>query len=155
MSVREPLKLSIEPADDWSEGFSNVDLEATMGSEFRQSNVRWLLFVGLTLSSILFTGCEKGSLGVKTGSVQGYVFEEITKKPVPDVLIRGQHTAGPPTGGVAQLITQDVTTGADGRYFLTDLEPGAWDIRPQKPGWVFLVSSSTEETQRIREPSRR
>jgi len=113
-----------------------------MGSEIKQSNLRWLLFVGLALSSFIFTGCEKGSLGVKNGTIQGHVFEYLTNKPIPDVMITAKHVAGV-GGAAAQNLSQNVTTGADGLYTLIDLEPGIWDMRPTKPGYVYVVSSTT------------
>lgn len=112
-----------------------------MGSDYRHTHMRWLLFVGLTLSSFLFTGCEKGSLGVKNGTVQGFVYEFLTNKPVADVLISGKHAT--------QNISMMATTGADGKYTLNNLEPGAWDIVPSKPGYFFLVASETESAQKV------
>ncbi len=106
-----------------------------MGSDFRHSHMRWLLFVGLALSSILLTGCEKGSLGVKNGTATGYVFETITNKPIVDVLITGEHQQ--------RNISKTATTGANGQYYLSNLEPGTWRIKPTKPGYFFLVGSLT------------
>lgn len=106
-----------------------------MGSDFRHSHMRWLLFVGLALSSILLTGCEKGSLGVKNGTVTGHVFETITNKPIADVLISGTHSQ--------RNISKTTTTGANGQFWLSDLEPGTWQISAKKPGYLFLVGSET------------
>ncbi|HOY68031.1 MAG TPA: hypothetical protein PLP29_14170 [Candidatus Ozemobacteraceae bacterium] len=109
-----------------------------MGSELKPAKTRWLLLVALALSSLVITGCEKGSLGVKSGTVEGYVLESTKYTPVADVLLRATN---------AKYGTRSVNTGGDGRYVLTDMNPdeGDWTLEATKYGYFVDKASGTSE----------
>ena len=94
-----------------------------------------MLFV-LALASVLFTGCDKGSLGIKTGAIQGYVIDNDTNQPVSEVLIRG-------VGYVGRGDTENKTTytDGDGSFFIDNVTKGEWTIYVEKYGYE-LVSSN-------------
>lgn len=97
--------------------------------------MRWFLLAMLTLSSIVFTGCEKGSLGVKEGGIIGYTLDYNTNRPLSDVIISISHdTAG---------ITQKGLSTADGSYSIGDLRQGAWTLRAEKYGYKVIISSDS------------
>lgn len=102
---------------------------------------RWLLLIVLSLASIVFTGCEKGSLGIKAGTITGYVLNADNNQPVPDVLIKA---AGAISGSPGGNVSASVFTGGDGSFTLTDLAKGSWVLTAEKFGWV--ASSATDIT---------
>ena len=99
--------------------------------------MRWFLLAVLTLSSFIFTGCEKGSLGVKGGTITGYVLEYTGNTPLPEVLIRATHHDSD--------ITTFTKTGADGSYTVTDLRKGLWEVRAEKFGYTVVMASETQQ----------
>ncbi len=88
-----------------------------MGNSLRATKARWLLPAILVMASIMFTGCEKGSLGVKNGSIVGYVVESTKNTPLTDVLVRIQNSQSQQRW--------DALTGADGKYIFTDMSPNS------------------------------
>ncbi len=98
-----------------------------MGNVTKPSKMRWFLLAALTLSSIVFTGCEKGSLGVKNGCITGYVLDDSTNLPIPDVLLRGEGD---------QHIIREGMTGGDGAYIISEVAKGPWQIRATKFGYI-------------------
>lgn len=99
---------------------------------------RWSLLLFLAMASLLFTGCEKNSLGVKYGSVLGYVLNSITNRPIPDVLIRVEH---------AGQRVATAYTGGDGSYLITDLLPKeAFTITAEKFGYITSGTAAIQFT---------
>ncbi|HNV69858.1 MAG TPA: carboxypeptidase-like regulatory domain-containing protein [Candidatus Ozemobacteraceae bacterium] len=88
-----------------------------MGNSLRATKARWLLPAILVMASIMFTGCEKGSLGVKNGSITGFVLEETKNTPLTDVLVRIQHPSS--------LQKWETLTGANGQYTFNDMVPNS------------------------------
>ncbi|MBI3038838.1 carboxypeptidase regulatory-like domain-containing protein [bacterium] len=96
---------------------------------------RMILLLFLVFSSFFFAGCEKGSLGVKNGAIQGYVLDGANNTPLADVLIRATSSAQGKT-------VREALTGGDGSYVLSDLVTDGqheWEIVPQKFGWVASI----------------
>ena len=104
---------------------------------------RWLLLIVLSLASIVFTGCEKGSLGIKGGTITGYVINASTNQPIPDVLIRGSS---------ATHENSSTYTAGDGRFVMSDLTQGDWSIFVEKFGHV-LVHPDVTGTQTANVPA--
>lgn len=98
---------------------------------------RWLMLIVLSLASIVFTGCEKGSLGIKGGSITGYVINASSNQPIPDVLIRATSNANE---------NSSTYTAGDGSFVLSSLTQGAWSLYVEKYGHV-LVSAEVTGTQ--------
>lgn len=98
---------------------------------------RWLLLIVLSLASIVFTGCEKGSLGIQAGTITGYVINSANNQPIPDVLVRADGTVA---GGHE---TKNAYTGGDGSFLLTDLTKGTWAINVEKFGYALVSSEAT------------
>ncbi len=97
---------------------------------------RWLLLLVLSLASIVFTGCEKGSLGVKGGSAVGYVLNSETNQPIPEVLVKAE-------GGGEAKQTMTTYTGGDGSYSFHDMAKGDdWKFYVEKYG--YYVSGTNE-----------
>lgn len=100
--------------------------------------VRRILLLLLGLASLMFTGCEKNSLGVKYGSVQGYVLNAYTNRPIADVLMRVEHAG--------QRVATAYTDG-DGSYLITDLKPGeAFTLTAEKHGYVASMPAPVSFT---------
>jgi hypothetical protein len=112
-------------------------MEATMVKQQTTAKGRWLLLMVLSLASIIFTGCEKGSLGIQAGSITGYVINSTNNQPIADVLIRGDGTVA---GGHEN---KSAYTGGDGSFVLTDLTKGSWNIYVEKYGYALVSTSST------------
>ncbi|MBU1109663.1 MAG: carboxypeptidase-like regulatory domain-containing protein, partial [Candidatus Riflebacteria bacterium] len=98
---------------------------------------RWLLLIVLSLASIVFTGCEKGSLGIKGGSITGFVINASSNQPVPDVLIRA---SGPDHANGSAY------TSGDGSFVMNDLIKGDWTLFVEKYGYS-LVGPDVTGTQ--------
>ncbi len=94
---------------------------------------RWLLLIVLTLASIVFTGCEKGSLGIKGGTVTGYVLNSSTNQPLPEVLVRSNSSQHGDTSE-----NKTTYTGGDGSFVLEDLSQGTWNIFVEKHGYALV-----------------
>ena len=98
-----------------------------------QTNIkhRWLVLCILTLASIVFTGCNNGNLGIKTGSISGYVIDDNTNQPISEVLVR------------ATLETDNKSgyTDGDGSFCLVDVSKGSWKISVEKYGYVIATDS--------------
>jgi hypothetical protein len=98
---------------------------------------RWRLVVFLLLASVVFTGCEQGSLGVKAGTAQGFILDVATNRPISEVLVTGD---GPTR--ISSL------TGGDGGYTLFDLQPnGNYTISATKFG--YTASGTSDVTVKI------
>lgn len=95
---------------------------------------RWLLLIVLSLASIVFTGCEKGSLGIKGGSITGFVINNSTNQPIPDVLVRG-------TSDTQE--NYSTYTGGDGSFVMNDLSRGAWSLMVEKYGYSLVSPDAT------------
>ncbi|MFZ2957794.1 MAG: carboxypeptidase-like regulatory domain-containing protein [Candidatus Ozemobacteraceae bacterium] len=90
---------------------------------------RWLLFTILALASIAITGCEKGSLGVKDGALQGIVLDASKNNvPIADAYVTARSEAN---------ITRETLTGGDGVYSIS-VPSGehTWAISVTKIGYA-------------------
>lgn len=87
-----------------------------------------MLFV-LAIASIVFTGCEKGSLGIKTGAIQGYVIDNDTNQPVSEVFVRA-------TGGLDNKENKSTYSSGDGSFIFGDINKGDWKIEIEKYGYT-------------------
>ena len=88
-----------------------------------------MLFV-LALASVIFTGCEKGSLGIKSGAIQGYVIDFDTNQPISEVLVRATGTTG--QDGTENKST---FTDGDGSFIIGDASKGSWVLSIEKAGY--------------------
>lgn len=113
-------------------------MEATMVKHQTTAKGRWLLLFVLTLASIIFTGCEKGSLGIQGGTITGYVINSANNQPVGEVLVRG---AGLTAGGAHENKT--VYTGGDGSFVMNNLSKGTWSLHVEKFGYSLVSSQAT------------
>jgi len=109
-------------------------MEATMVRQQTTAKGRWLLLIVLSLASIVFTGCEKGSLGIKAGSITGVVINASTNQPIPDVLIRGTSDTH---------VNASTYTGGDGSFIMSDLTKGAWSLNVEKYGYALVHPDAT------------
>ncbi len=88
-----------------------------------------MLFI-LALASVIFTGCEKGSLGIKSGAIQGYVIDNNTNQPISEVLVRATGTTG--QNGTENKSTY---TDGDGSFIIGDASKGSWVLSIEKTGY--------------------
>ena len=93
-----------------------------------------MLFV-LALASIIFTGCNKGSLGIKSGAICGYVLDNDTNDPISEVLVRA---TGPEN--------KTTYTGGDGSFTISDATEGEWTLSVEKFGYSLAESDGNSET---------
>ena len=107
-----------------------------MVKQQKSAKGRWLLLIVLTLASIVFTGCEKGSLGVKGGTAMGTVINVSTDKPIADVLVRAVNAH--------QSMT--TYTSGDGSYQFNDMTQGDWSFSVEKVGYVLSKDTSASDT---------
>lgn len=87
-----------------------------------------MLFV-LAIASIIFTGCDKGSLGIKTGAIQGYIIDHDTNQPISEVFIKA-------TGGLGDSENKSTYSSGDGSFIFTDANKGTWKIDVEKYGYI-------------------
>ncbi|HNX75506.1 MAG TPA: carboxypeptidase-like regulatory domain-containing protein [Candidatus Rifleibacterium sp.] len=99
---------------------------------------RWLLLFVLTLASIIFTGCESGSLGIQGGTITGYVLNSNTNQPIAEVLVRGD---GATASGAHE--NKSVYTAGDGSFVMNDLSKGTWTIFVEKYGFSLVAPAAT------------
>lgn len=101
----------------------------------KPGKMRWVFFVTLAVFSLMATGCEQGSLGVKNGAIKGVVLDKANSQPIPDVLVRGTTHANS-----AGTYYRNCLTGGDGVYVLADCNKDTWDLTWEKSGWVATTS---------------
>ncbi|MFA6748981.1 MAG: carboxypeptidase-like regulatory domain-containing protein, partial [Candidatus Riflebacteria bacterium] len=97
---------------------------------------RWLIIAFMAIASLIFTGCDNGSLGLKSGSITGYILNVDTNQPVSEVLVTAKGTV---SGGTENRSTY--TTG-DGSFVLADLKKGSWAINVEKFGFIIATDSA-------------
>ncbi len=90
---------------------------------------RYLMLFVLAIASIIFTGCDNGSLGIKTGAIQGYIIDHDTNQPISEVLVRA-------TGGLDGNENKSTYSGGDGSFVFGDANKGAWKLEVEKYGYV-------------------
>ena len=90
---------------------------------------RYLMLIVLAIASIIFTGCDNGSLGIKTGAIQGYIIDHDTNQPISEVLVRA-------TGGVDGNENKSTYSGGDGSFVFGDANKGAWKLDVEKYGYA-------------------
>ncbi|MGM0599591.1 MAG: hypothetical protein ACQETH_07195 [Candidatus Rifleibacteriota bacterium] len=100
----------------------------------KSADRRLLLLIVLAMASIVFTGCEKGSLGVKGGTAIGLIMDHHENKPLADVLVRAS--------GPHQTLT--TLTNGDGTFQFNDLESGAWTMYVEKKDYKLLGETATD-----------
>ncbi|HAE41253.1 MAG TPA: hypothetical protein DCG57_21865 [Candidatus Riflebacteria bacterium] len=128
------LHIVNKSADKVSEIFSRFFMEATMVRQQTTAKGRWLLLIVLSLASIVFTGCEKGSLGIKGGSITGYVINSNNNQPIPDVLVKGISDTH---------VNTSTYSGGDGSFVMSDLTQGTWSLYVEKYGHALVSAEST------------
>ncbi|MBF0546757.1 MAG: hypothetical protein HQM08_20085 [Candidatus Riflebacteria bacterium] len=105
----------------------------------KNCNRRILLYL-LMVASLVFTGCEKGSLGIKDGAVNGYVLDSQKNIPIADVWVKA---LGPSNQ------TREATTGGDGGYTITTDPPSSgpakWTLSVQKYGWIATGTNTSTD----------
>ena len=90
---------------------------------------RLLVLFVLAIASFVFTGCEKGSLGIKTGAIQGYIIDNDTNQPISEVLVRA-------TGGLDGNENKSTYSTGDGSFIFGDVNKGAWTLNVEKFGYT-------------------
>ncbi len=113
-------------------------MEASMVKHQTTAKGRWLLLFVLTLASIIFTGCESGSLGIQGGTITGYVLNSTNNQPVSEVLVRGD---GATAAGAHE--NKSVYTGGDGSFVMNDLSKGTWTLYVEKYGYALVSTQGT------------
>lgn len=106
-----------------------------MVKQQKSAKGRWLLLIVLAMASIVFTGCEKGSLGVKGGTATGYVIDQSTNQPISEVLVVA-------SGGGAHQTLSSYTSG-DGSYVFNDMTEGQWSFSVEKYGYTLSNTTGT------------
>jgi hypothetical protein len=96
----------------------------------------------LTLFLILLTlaGCEKGTLGLKGGSISGAVLDSRTLAGVSGVNVTAV-SASEGTGG--DKATKYTTTDSRGSYYLSDMRAGEWTLMYDKVGYQPITEGAT------------
>ena len=94
---------------------------------------RYLMLFVLALASIVFTGCDKGSLGIKAGAIHGYILDNESNQPISEVLVRA---VGDTDGGA----TENKTTysDGDGSFTIGDVTKGKWTLSVEKFGYSLV-----------------
>jgi hypothetical protein len=105
-----------------------------MAKQQKLANGRWLLLLVLAMASIVFTGCEKGSLGLKGGTAIGSIINTVNDKPLSEVLVRA-------TGPHQSMSTY---TDGDGSFSFHDMSEGTWEFSVEKLGYILINETSTD-----------
>lgn len=103
-------------------------MEATMLRNHTFNKSRWVLAF-LALASLIFTGCENGSLGAKGGIINGFVLTTTDNKPIPQVLVTAK--------GTATNANCSTFTDGDGSFVLNNLSADDWVITVEKYGYTL------------------
>ncbi len=106
---------------------------------------RYLLLFILALASILFTGCDQGSLGTKSGTIQGYVLDQDTNAPISEVLVTANGTL---TGANTEAGTnkkRTTYTDGDGSFVFGDVPQGSYQINVEKFGYIKTEENTTAD----------
>lgn len=106
-----------------------------MSYKISQIQMKVEFIIIIVVVSLLLTGCEKGSLGVKNGTITGYILEHKTNKPLSDVLVSAENNE--------KKVRKTALTKGDGFYIIEDAIAGAWDIKAAKPGYLPANASPT------------
>lgn len=106
-----------------------------MVKQQKSAKGRWLLLIVLAMASIVFTGCEKGSLGVKGGTAMGYVIDG-SNKPISEVLVRAN-------GGGEAHQSMSTYTGGDGSFTFNEMGKGDWVFNVEKYGYALSSGAQT------------
>ncbi|MBF0408485.1 MAG: carboxypeptidase regulatory-like domain-containing protein [Candidatus Riflebacteria bacterium] len=97
----------------------------------KRNSYRIFLVTMLALASFIFTGCEKGSLGAKNGTILGVVLDYDKNTPIADVWVVAQ---GP------NHEARETTTNGDGKFSITtdppSNGPAQWNLKVEKYGWA-------------------
>lgn len=104
---------------------------------------RWLVLSVLALASIVFTGCDKGSLGIKTGAIKGYVLDNDTNAPISEVLVRAEGATGTGTEN------KSVYTEGDGSFIIGDASKGTWKLSVEKYGYELYTGTDANTAQNL------
>ena len=102
---------------------------------------RILMLLALALASIVFTGCDNGSLGAKSGAISGYVLDSETNAPISEVLVRAKGTKDQGGG----TVNKTTYTDGDGSFIIGDACKASWVLSVEKYGYSLLTP--TEEMQ--------
>lgn len=92
---------------------------------------RWLVLFVLALASVIFTGCNNGSLGIKNGSISGYVLDDDTNQPISEVLVRATTDSD----------NKSVYTDGDGSFCFGDVAKGTWTLTIEKYGYTVATET--------------
>ncbi len=95
-----------------------------------------MLFV-LAIASIIFTGCDKGSLGIKTGAIQGYILDHDTNQPISEVFVKA-------SGGLDEAENKSTYSSGDGSFIFGDVNKGKWTLTVEKYGYTSAIEDNSE-----------
>jgi hypothetical protein len=95
-----------------------------------------MLFV-LAIASVIFTGCDNGSLGIKTGAIKGYIIDSDTNQPISEVFIKA-------SGGLDEAENKSTYSGGDGSFIFGDVNKGKWSISVEKYGYTRALEDNEE-----------
>ncbi len=85
---------------------------------------------------LMLAGCEKGTLGIKGGSISGYVLDSRTLAGISDVTVAAE------TGTGDTKATKNTKTDSQGNYYMGDLRPGEWFLTFDKIGYQKVYDAS-------------
>ncbi|HNV69857.1 MAG TPA: carboxypeptidase-like regulatory domain-containing protein, partial [Candidatus Ozemobacteraceae bacterium] len=86
---------------------------------------------------IMVVGCEKGTLGVKGGSISGHVLDSRTLVGLSGVAVTASNGEGDEKD--SKLTTSD----SQGNYYFNDLRAGEWDLAFDKYGYEPVTAEAT------------
>ncbi|MBF0408484.1 MAG: carboxypeptidase regulatory-like domain-containing protein [Candidatus Riflebacteria bacterium] len=86
---------------------------------------------------LILGGCEKGTLGVKGGSVSGYILDSRTLAGVSGVSITAE------TGAGDSKVNKITYSDSNGGYYFSDLRAGEWVMSFDKVGYQPVYTDAT------------
>lgn len=95
------------------------------------------ILLAFFLLIITLVGCEKGTLGLKGGSVSGFVVDSRTLAGVSGVSVTGI------TGAEDEKVTKFTYTDSRGAYVFTDLRAGEWKLSFDKAGYDPIAQDAS------------
>jgi len=97
----------------------------------------FVILIIFFLIILVQVGCEKGTLGLRGGSLSGCVLDSKTLVAISGVSVTSE------TGTGDSKATKSTATDTRGNYYLTDLRPGEWTIAFDKIGYEQIDVNAT------------
>ena len=113
-------------------------MKPRMGKRIKYA-VRSLMLFGIVLA---ITGCNN-AVGIDNGAISGEL-KLVGGGPLPAIAVRAEALGNAPAGSPAQFVRMQNVQGMDGRYFITDVPVGVYQMQYYIPeysqGYLYQIT---------------